>query len=428
VRVALVYVGRPEGEGAWAGAWTAPIGTTVLGTLARRRGHDVELFDTRIQDVDVVVAIDAFDPELIGFSFLSPDWEQARTLAASLRRPGRVLVAGGVHATVATAAVRDSHLFDTVVAGEGEHAFTEVLAMVGAGHPPPPVVHGALVRDLDVHGDRDWFDCYDHVYADDRPFRTYNVQTGRGCPMRCTFCEIGNHAHFPAPSADRFRSADSVLAEITRGRVERGVDYVVFVDSIFTTNLALATEIVRRLRVEHSDLPVQFNAHVNRFTRGFAVEAGRHGNASAWFGFESGSQRVLDLIQKDVPLSKQLDKARLCRDHGVAMGANILLGVPTETAAERDESVAFIESIDPDFPNPNIFNPLPGSVLHAHCEREGLLRDPEDLHIWLRDEIVERRDGPVIGVDYTDVVATFDELLPAPHPAGPDPWSLDSTI
>ena len=427
LRVALVYVGRPEGDGtAWAGAWTAPIGTSVLGSVAADAGHDVELFDSRVHGLDATVeAIEAFDPEVIGVSFLSPGFADATILCSRVRAPGRVLVAGGVHPTVRPHDVLP--FVDVVVVGEGEVSFVDLLSAVAAGERPSGVVQGVQWSGLDRLPERRWFDCYEHLYAPDRDHRTYNLQTTRGCLMRCRFCEIGNHAHFPKPAADRFRTADSVLAEVGRVREERGINFLVFVDSIFTTRLDLATEIVERLAVEHSDLPFQFNAHVNKFDESFAVAAAKNASTTAWFGFESGSARMLELMHKDAPLSHAYRAARIAAEAGLDVGANVLLGLPTETSEERDRSVEFIHEIAPAYPNPNIFNPLPGSGFYAYCEERGLLADPDDLHIWLRDEIADRGTGPVHGIDYADVVATYDELLaPAGGEVHPRPWADDA--
>src|SRR4051794_34811184 len=103
VRVALVYVGQPESE--TRPVMSPPIGPQLLGTLLLEHGAEVELFDTRLLPEPALLdALDDFDPRLVGFSYLSPDAAEAVALAKAVRRPGRVLVAGGVHVSIHTEA------------------------------------------------------------------------------------------------------------------------------------------------------------------------------------------------------------------------------------------------------------------------------------------------------------------------------------
>lgn len=422
IRVALVYVGEPESE--TRPVMSPPIGPQLLGTLLLRHGADVELYDTRLQPADrLIEAIDDFDPHLIGFSFLSPSVAEAVALARAVRQPGRVLVAGGVHVSIHPEATVATGAFDCVVRREGESAVLDLHDRVAAGEPVPSVIEGRAWPDLDTLPPYADFACYRGLYARTDGYRPVYLQLGRGCPMRCTFCELPNRSVFEPPRR-RFRTVDSVLAEVHEYVRRWGVDFVTIADPIATLNLPLLTGVVQRMDAELPEVGLMFNGHVNRFSRALAETLGeaqtgrvRDGQRiTVWFGFESGSQRLLEFMQKRTTVADGVAVARLCREHDVQVGANLLLGVPTETDEDYAAHQTFMTAVAPTFPNPNILNPLPGTEMYDYCAERGLLRDPSDYSIWRDIDIAARGEGPVIGVDYDRVLATYRRYRDAPAP------------
>ena len=413
LRVALIYVGEPESES--RPVLSPPIGPQLLGTLLLEHGAEVELFDTRLQPAPVLVAaLDDFDPHLVGFSYLSPNAEEAVALAKAVRQAGRVLIAGGVHVSIHTEATLATGAFDCVVRREGESAILDLYDRVAAGQPVPSVVEGRAWPDLDTLPAYADFGCYRGLYAESSGYRPVYLQLGRGCPMKCTFCELPNRSVFEPPRR-RFRSVETVMNEVHEYVRRWGVDFVTIADPIATLNLPLLTGVVQRMDAELPQVGLMFNGHVNRFDRALARTLGeaqvgrdREGQRiTVWFGFESGSQRLLEFMRKRTTVADGVRVAELCREHDVQVGANLLLGVPTETAEDYDAHHAFMAAVAPTFPNPNILNPLPGTEMYAYCAGNGLLRDPNDFSIWRDTDIAARGEGPVRGIDYERVLDTY---------------------
>ncbi|WP_035856886.1 B12-binding domain-containing radical SAM protein [Cryptosporangium arvum] len=426
MRVALVYVGQPESE--LRPVMSPPIGPQLLGSLLLEHGADVELFDSRLQPADrLLAALDDFDPRLVGFSYLSPNADEAVALARAVRGPGRVVVAGGVHASIHTEATVATGAFDCVVRREGESAILDLYDRVVAGEALPSIVDGAPWPDVDALPPYADFDCYRGVYAESDAYRPVYLQLGRGCPMQCTFCELPNRSVFEPPRR-RFRTVDTVMAELHEYVRRWGVDFVTIADPIATLNLPLLMGVVRRMDAELPDVGLMFNGHVNRFSPALAeclgeAQAGRDREGqriTVWFGFESGSQRLLEFMRKRTTVADGVAVAELCRQHDVQVGANLLLGVPTETDEDYTAHHAFMDTIKPTFPNPNILNPLPGTEMYDYCAARGLLRDPDDYSIWRDTDIAARGEGPVLGIDYERVLATYrryrDEPVEDPQP------------
>jgi anaerobic magnesium-protoporphyrin IX monomethyl ester cyclase len=433
LRVVLVYVGTPESRD--RPVMTPPIGTQLLAAVAQRDGFDVQLFDSRLAtEAEMLAAIDNYDPRLVGFSFLSPSAPRAERLAEAVRQQGRVTIAGGVHASLHSSDLLARDVFDCIVRKEGENAFLDICRLAAAGLSAQPLIDGAQVENLDSLPSYPDLDCYRQVYDDADEYRSIYVQLGRGCPMNCGYCELPSRDAFD-PFNKRFRSIDRVMADVHKYVVRWGINFVTIVDSIATLNMRLVEAFARRMDDELPSVGFMFNGHANRFGRELAavlggLQQGRPPEArvTVWFGFESGSQKLLDFMHKATTVERGISAANLCHEYDVQLGANLLIGVPTEDDADYDAHHQFMDAIRPTFPNPNILNPLPGTAMHDYCVQRNLLRDPADLSIWLHTEIEQHRTGPIRGVDYQRVLREYYRYHPEDRPQYPayDPWASAS--
>jgi radical SAM superfamily enzyme YgiQ (UPF0313 family) len=122
------------------------------------------------------------------------------------------------------------------------------------------------------------------------------------------------------------------------------------------------------------------------------VKAGLRGY---FIGFESGSDRVLKFIRKGTKRAQNLAAARICRKYGIAIWANYMLGLPTETKNEVLETISMLKLIDPDYYSPAFYTPHPGSDLYDYCIQN-------DLSL-IKDHDSFRRnpdEAKIKGVDY----------------------------
>src|SRR4051812_42066615 len=129
-RTALVYVGQPESPS--APVMTPPIGVQILGSVLRQHGYETELFDRRLAGDRLDDELDAWAPDIVGFSFLSPAAADATGLARRARQRGALTVAGGPHATICGESL-PADAFDVVVPGDGEHALVQIVRRVERG-------------------------------------------------------------------------------------------------------------------------------------------------------------------------------------------------------------------------------------------------------------------------------------------------------
>jgi len=97
------------------------------------------------------------------------------------------------------------------------------------------------------------------------------------------------------------------------------------------------------------------------------------GLAWSMIGFESGSQRILDLFEKETTVEENYTAAEICKRHGVKVWANMMFGAPGETREETMDTVRLIWNIRPDHLSTSFFTPTPGSGMAADLERKGLI-------------------------------------------------------
>jgi radical SAM superfamily enzyme YgiQ (UPF0313 family) len=157
------------------------------------------------------------------------------------------------------------------------------------------------------------------------------------------------------------------------------------------------------------EVTVQFNSTVDRWNEELA-RACQDLRCSVWFGFESGSQRLLDLVKKGTIVEQAYEAASLCQKYDIACAFNVLLGLPGETEDDYLRTMQVFEEYPWVHPNPNIFNPLPGTALYDYCRIYDLLETPGDYSIRDAAYIEQIGKGPVRSVDY-ELVLKYYHLL-----------------
>jgi len=193
----------------------------------------------------------------------------------------------------------------------------------------------------------------------------------------------------------RYRSVESVIAEVKELIKKYRVKYISFQDDIFTLRKSWVLELCRGIKKENIRIQWSAQSRVNTFDEELAREMSNAGCVCIFFGFESGSQRILDFLKKDITAEQSLNAARLCRKYGILILADYMLGVPTETEKEVEETYQMIKKIRPELNSPTYFVPIPGSYLYEYCQEKKLIK------IRCYENFARNPSGEKIeGVDY----------------------------
>ena len=407
-----------------------PLGIGYLAAYLSAKGHEVVLVD-RVpgfyrdgRDLGVVdrgtrTTAEALRPDWIGITMTTAQVDDAYHVARLLRRvPGvrnAAIAVGGYHPTTEPAlTLRECDEVDLVVRGEGELTFAELAAgqkvesLLGVTHRRD----GAIVSmpDRPLSQTLDDFPppprrLYDAAFYFRRKadvlsgwsVKAATLMTSRGCPKRCKFCA----AEIILPRV-RFHSVDYVLSELEEILRTYDVEAVSFIDIMFLSRWSRTEELCRRLMAEKWHHRFRWGASVTadsvtRERLALMKEAGcRYLN----FGFETGSQRMLDLMNKRIKIEKNHNAARWAAELGLLCNSAFLVGLPGETENDIELTVQFLRDHELFSAGLNIMAPLPGSTYYRELLESGALTYSPDL--WriigaVFRENCSRDDIPVFG-------------------------------
>lgn len=391
-----------------------PLGTLYAAAYARERGYTVALFDSMLADgTDAFeTALETHRPRFVvffedHFNYLSKMCltrmrEAAFRMAAMAKRRGCVLVVSGSDATDHREKYL-THGMDYVLIGEGEYTLSELLdARSGRSKTPVDRIPGvAFLRDGGVAytGKRDFLrdldrlpapardlvdmPAYERVWRSRHGYFSMNMVTTRGCPFRCNWCAkpiYGNryNSHSPEYVADELRALKTAYRP----------DHIWFADDIFGLKPGWVERFSECVAEREVRLPFKIQARVDLLSEAVVRALKTAGCDMVWVGAESGSQKILDAMDKGTTV-EQIHRAteRLHR-HGIKVGFFLQFGYPGETREDIDQTIRMVRTCRPDDIGISVSYPLPGTVFYERVKREmGEKRnwtDSDDLAMMFR--------------------------------------------
>jgi len=386
----------------------SPLSTLIAAALLRREGYEVSLFDATFE-----VGIDAFEAKLDevqpdavllmedNFNFLTKMCTTARREAAlamiglGVRRGCRVAV-NGPDASDNPAMYLGAGA-DAVVLGEGEAAVLDVARLWMGGTGDLSDIPGLILaarehaqptksrrpqQDLDDLPHPAWdlldADAYRSAWRRTHGEFSWNIVSSRGCPYACNWCA--------KPTFGRrysVRSPEDVASEMLRLKQEIGPDHLWFTDDILGLDVdwtcAFAEEVERR----DARIPFTMQSRVNLITQKSVSALARAGAREVWLGIESGSQKILDAMDKGTTVDGARAASRLLKEHGIRVCWFIQLGYPSETWEDLLATRDLIRGEEPDEIGVSVAYPLPGTVFYervrAQLGRQRNWKDSGDL-------------------------------------------------
>jgi anaerobic magnesium-protoporphyrin IX monomethyl ester cyclase len=199
-------------------------------------------------------------------------------------------------------------------------------------------------------------DAYRRVWLEAHGFFSLNLATTRGCPFHCNWCAKPIWGQRYAMHSPR-RAAEDVRF------VKRhfGPDHVWFADDIFGLRPAWVVEFARELHALDARVPFTIQTRVDLLTEESVAALAHAGCVEAWIGAESGSQAVLDAMEKGITVEDiAVARARL-RDAGIRASFFIQFGYPGETFDDIVATVRMVRDLLPDDIGVSVSYPLPGT-------------------------------------------------------------------
>lgn len=199
-----------------------------------------------------------------------------------------------------------------------------------------------------------------------------NVSTMRGCPYTCKWCSRAVYGQ-----SYRRRSPALVVNELKMLQEQYGETMFWFVDDVFTVSHKWLAEFVEELEKQRVRLSFECITRADRLNEQAIILLKKAGCFRVWIGAESGSQKIIDAMDRRVEVNQVRSMIRLTREHGVEAGTFIMLGYPGETLEDIKETVLHLITSDPDLFTITVAYPIKGTGLYAEVESRFL-----DLKDW----------------------------------------------
>lgn len=190
-----------------------------------------------------------------------------------------------------------------------------------------------------------------------------SINTMRGCPYSCKWCSRAVYGQ-----SYRRRSAKNVVDEIVWIKNNYDVDSIWFVDDVFTVSHKWLKEFKEALADQNVQMPYECITRADRMNEEVILDLKASGCFRVWIGAESGSQKVIDLMDRRVDVTKVRDMIQLSQAHGIQAGTFIMVGYPGETEADIYETVKHLKVSNPDIFTITVAYPIKGTPLYQEVE------------------------------------------------------------
>jgi len=358
-----------------------PLQTILAAAVLRANGLTAHLFDPTFEYSEQAfrAAVGRAKPDLIAvceddFNFLSKMCLACnRQLAFRIARVAADLgircVAHGSDASDHAAAYLDAG-FDAVLLGEVEQTLLEV-----ASGNPPETIDGLVFRsgdhtrrnrprspspDLDSLPAPAWdlveIEKYRQAWNSRHGFFSLNLVSSRGCPFRCNWCAKPLYG-----SRYRVRSARSLAAEVLELKRYCAPDHLWFADDIFALSRSWTLEFAREVERVGARIPFKMQSRCDLMNDDRVSALRRAGCEEVWMGVESGSQRVLDAMDKDLSVEDVYRARNNLRQHGIRACFFLQFGYAGEKWTDLEATIRLVRATAPDDIGISVSYPLPGT-------------------------------------------------------------------
>ncbi|MHB8624863.1 MAG: B12-binding domain-containing radical SAM protein [Aggregatilineales bacterium] len=375
-----------------------PLGTLYAASLLRAESYDVALFDAMLADSEAewAAALDRTKPRYAilfedNFNYLSKMClgrmrEAAFTMTRlAVERGATVLICGADATDHAARYLAAGAKY--ILRGEGEATLRELMAaLTGKSDQPIDQINGlaylandgtliqtgarATLREVDSLPFPAWdlvdVERYRAIWKERHGFYSVNMVTTRGCPYHCNWCAkpIWGQRY-------NVRSPENVVQEIEMLKRVAAPDHLWFADDIFGLKPGWIQRFAELTEQRGVKIPFKSLNRVDLLLHEDTIPAlKRAGAHTIWVGAESGSQKILDAMDKGTAVSDIYDAARALKANGIRVGFFLQFGYPGEDRADIEKTIQMVRDCMPDDIGISVSYPLPGTKFYERVKSE----------------------------------------------------------
>ncbi|MDO8568206.1 MAG: radical SAM protein [Dehalococcoidales bacterium] len=386
LKVALV---NPPQTGAYS---QAPLGLALIAAVLEKAGYPVTVVDAnalKLQPDQIATLVS--DADVVGLTAMTPTINAAMAIARHLKKanPKQTIVLGGAHATLlpeeTMAACPE---IDVLVRGEGEETIIQLLPALEQKQPLDKIA-GVSYRSggkITVNVPREG-----NIELDSLPFLAYHllpwqkyrphpphgryqpftaIITSRGCPYHCSYCSkpiFGNKF--------RGQSPERVVEEVAYHQKRFGIKEFAFYDDVFTLDKKRTHAICEGILKRGLKLHWTCETRVNLVDKELLRDMKQAGCYAVAYGIESGSQDVLNTLDKGITLAQVEEAVRLTREARIEAIGYFMIGSPGESPETIRQTIRFAQKLKLDFAQFAVTTPFPRTRLHELYLQGGQSRE-----------------------------------------------------
>ena len=352
----------------------APLGLLYLSSHLRARGFAVEVYDSTFGSKDELFRIlSGGPPAALGIAGNLMTRRSVIEIARAARAAGWKVILGGPEPASYPAEYLRAGA-DVIVEGEAELTLQELLPALRGGslervngilfRRPDGVLARTpprgLIPDLDAQPwpDRERIDIprYLRAWRERHGAGSVSVITARGCPYHCAWC-----SHSTFGKTHRRRSPRAVADEV-EWIVDRYAPEMLWIaDDVFTIHQGWLFEYAAEMKRRGLRVPFECITRADRVNGRVAAALAELGCFRVWIGSESGSQRVLDAMRRDVTVAQVREAVSLCRAGGIQTGMFLMFGYEGEELSDIEATVEHVKACLPDVFLTTVSYPIKGT-------------------------------------------------------------------
>lgn len=278
---------------------------------------------------------------------------------------------------------------DFIVVGEGEETMLELVTAINNNETNYSSIKGlaflengiiietperALIKDINTlpfpNRNKINFKPYLNGWKKHHGYSMMSVNTMRGCPYTCKWCSRAVYG-----GTYRRRSPQLVAQELKYIKETYNPDMIWFVDDVFTIHHKWLNEFAEEVKKQDAIIPYEIISRADRLNEDVIKILKASGCFRVWVGAESGSQKIIDAMDRRVDVMQTRQMIRLAKKHGVEAGTFIMLGYPGETKKDIKETITHLVEANPSQYTITIAYPIKGTELYNEVESEFLNKE-----------------------------------------------------
>jgi len=381
----------------------APLGTLYAAAYLRSKGFETALFDTMLADSeqDLYGSLKKHKPKFMViyddvFNYLTKMCltrmrEAAFNMSEIAKDFGCTVIVSGSDS-------RDhlekyfKHKVDYAICGEGEITLASLIVRLGEPKQSPEDIDGLafikngsitctsprkVIKDLDSLPFPAWdlvdIEKYKELWLKHHGYFSMNMVTTRGCPFHCNWCAKPIYGQ-----VYNSHSPEYIVSQIKELKEKYSPDHIWFCDDIFGLKPGWTTKFDKVVNREKAKTPFKCLSRADLLLQEDNIShLASAGCESVWMGAESGSQEILDAMDKGTTVKQIYESTRLLKKHGIKTCFFLQFGYTGETKTEINKTIQMVRDLMPDDIGISVSYPLPGTKFY-----ESVAGHMKQKHNW----------------------------------------------